>query len=234
VSGDETWAVVPYKGRHGGKQRLAGLLDEHERRTLSAAMLGDVTAALTACPGVDRVVVVTPEAVDSDQIRDPRVSWLLEPRAPADTSADGLNGALVYMQQVALRDGARRLLIVPADLPTLTDGDVEAMLDAAGRDGAAIVIAPDQGETGTNALLLSPPDLLAPRFGVDSFRAHRIAAYERGVEPSIVHRPGLALDVDTPGDVARLLATAGNSRTQATLRSFRLEERIRDAVRPAG
>jgi 2-phospho-L-lactate/phosphoenolpyruvate guanylyltransferase len=234
VSAGETWAVVPYKGRRGGKQRLAGLLDEHERRTLGAAMLGDVTAALTACPVVDRVVVVTPDAVDSDQTRDPRVSWLLEPRPPSDTSSDGLNGALRYVQQIVLRDGVRRLLIVPADLPTLTAGDIEAMLDAAEGDGDAVVISPDQSETGTNGLLLSPPDLLVPRFGVDSFRIHRAAAHERGVEPSIVHRPGLALDVDTPNDVVGLLAMAEESRTLAALRSFAIEERMRDTVRRAG
>ena len=54
-----TWAVVPVKRFADSKCRLAGVLAPEARRQLSTAMLRDVLAALTATPGVDRIVLAT-------------------------------------------------------------------------------------------------------------------------------------------------------------------------------
>ncbi|NUQ37724.1 MAG: 2-phospho-L-lactate guanylyltransferase, partial [Caldilineales bacterium] len=75
------------------------------------------------------------------------------------------------------------------------------------RDAArALVIAPDAAETGTNALLLRPPDLLRPRFGPDSFPRHLALAAAAGVEAVIYRSPTLAHDVDLPVDLAEMAA----------------------------
>jgi len=64
----------------------------------------------------------------------------------------------------------------------------------------ALVIAPCRHGTGTNALLLRPPDLIPFAFGPDSFAAHCAAACAAGVEPIIYRADNIAFDLDTPED----------------------------------
>ena len=127
------------------------------------------------------------------------------------------------------------MLIVPADLPLLTADDVAALVAAApawngGRGTAGIVLAPDGSSAGTNALLLEPPTALAPSFGADSFQAHVAWAAELALPYTIVRRPALLLDIDTPDDVARLLALPAEGRAVSVLHSFDLQRRAGWAV----
>ncbi|MCJ7549608.1 MAG: hypothetical protein MUQ30_07995, partial [Anaerolineae bacterium] len=64
-----------------------------------------------------------------------------------------------------------------------------------------VVIAPDRRELGTNALLVTPPDLVPFCFGPDSFRQHLAAAEAAGVTPIVFRSPDLAMDVDVPEDL---------------------------------
>ena len=88
------------------------------------------------------------------------------------------------------------LLVVHADLPELTQGDVAALIEA-GQDGVAI--APDHLGTGTNALAALDSRELNFRFGPDSFAQHCAAYAGRAV---IVKRAGLAFDIDNPADLS--------------------------------
>jgi 2-phospho-L-lactate guanylyltransferase len=103
----------------------------------------------------------------------------------------------------ALADGFDRVLLVPGDCPALDPGDLAALLrDRAGPP--SVMIVPDRHDTGTNALLLSPPNALVPSFGPGSLRRHRERADAAGVQAE-VRRPGsLLLDIDTPADLAAL------------------------------
>ena len=63
---------------------------------------------------------------------------------------------------------------------------------------------PDRHGTGTNGLLLTPPDAIAPSFGADSCERHRSLAIAAGV-PCRLERPAsLLLDIDTGADLAAL------------------------------
>ncbi len=82
-----------------------------------------------------------------------------------------------------------------------------------GKGSRAVVIAPDAGETGTNALLLRPPFLLPFSFGPVSFARHCALARAAGVEPLVYRSPSLAHDIDLPDDLRHL--------DQALAREFR-------------
>jgi 2-phospho-L-lactate guanylyltransferase len=103
--------------------------------------------------------------------------------------------------------GARELLVLPADVPFVTPDDIRALIDA-GRCSAT-AIAPDTADSGTNALLMSPPTLLQPRFGLRSFAAHLAAADVAGASMHVVRRPGLAHDIDEPADLDALISNGG-------------------------
>ena len=85
-----------------------------------------------------------------------------------------------------------------------------------------MTIVPDRHGTGTNALLLTPPDAIEPSFGPGSRARHEAAAAAAGAECRIAEPPSLALDVDTADDLAALRAaldarTGGAAHTRGLL-----------------
>ncbi len=75
---------------------------------------------------------------------------------------------------------------------------------AAGGRVPSIVAAPDRAGSGTNALLVAPPDAIRFQFGPRSLQRHRREALRRRCRWRLVHAPGLAFDVDRPGDYRAL------------------------------
>ena len=87
-------------------------------------------------------------------------------------------------------------------------------------------IAPDRDGDGTNALLLSPPDLVATGFGAGSSARHRALGEAAGVAVETVIRPGLAFDIDTPQDLAEFCACTGETGTHQYLRQTGVAARL--------
>jgi 2-phospho-L-lactate guanylyltransferase len=67
--------------------------------------------------------------------------------------------------------------------------------------------------------VLTPPDALQPSFGAGSCERHAALARALGVHAEVADVPSLALDIDTPEDLAALasLPTAGARRTRELL-----------------
>jgi 2-phospho-L-lactate guanylyltransferase len=85
-------------------------------------------------------------------------------------------------------------------------------------------IVPDRHGTGTNALLLAPPDAISPAFGEGSRERHARLAGAAGLDPALESLESLALDLDTPEDLAALQGVLGTRperapRTAAALRA---------------
>jgi 2-phospho-L-lactate guanylyltransferase len=224
------WAAVPFRGPVGSKRRLAGLLDPTERERLSLAMLSDVLDTLLQVDEIERVLLLTPAGDAGLRLRHARLVAIDEP--PHNGAAGdnvGLNGALHQAQALADAEGVDALLIVPADLPTIERGDLDALLEAGA--GTSVVIASDRAGEGTNALLLSPPTALPASFGVGSYARHQSLAEAGGLGVASIDRPGLGLDLDTPADVATLVARKHRGRAATLLAELGVQSRL--AVREA-
>lgn len=196
------WAIVPAKLGSEAKVRLAPELSGPARSRFALGMLADVLAALGAVPRLSGVAVVS---------RDPDARRLAAARGAllVDDPARGLNGAVAAGVAACRGRGADALVIAMGDLPLLAPREIEQTLAHLPERGA--VAARSLDGTGTNLLALSPPDLLDTHFGPESLALHRAAAAERGVVLDELSLPGAALDVDTPADLARLLAVEGLS-----------------------
>jgi 2-phospho-L-lactate guanylyltransferase len=186
-------AIVPVKRLAAAKSRLDGALDPGERAALVVGMLRSVLGALAASGAVATRLVVSPDPVVLAVARAAGAATL--PQA-----GDGLNEAL-EAARAATAPGAP-LLIAPADLPLLRPEEVADLLALA--DRAAVTIAPDREERGTNALVLAAGAALPFRFGPESFARHRAAAAAAGLTARVYRSPGTALDLDTPADLDEL------------------------------
>jgi 2-phospho-L-lactate/phosphoenolpyruvate guanylyltransferase len=202
-----TLAILPVKSFGAAKQRLAGSLGMGSRQALAQAMFIDVLTTLRRVPGLEGVAVVT-----SDHIAE-AVATSRHVRVLADTAQAGQSEAALIGIRHALAEGSERVLLVPGDTPLVRAEELTGLI--AGARGVTIV--PDRHGTGTNALVLAPPDAIEPSFGEGSFERH-LAAAERAGTPQRVERvPTLALDVDTPDDLAELAAELELRRGQAPL-----------------
>jgi 2-phospho-L-lactate/phosphoenolpyruvate guanylyltransferase len=213
-----TWAVLPVKTFRLAKQRLAGVLAGKEREKLARAMAEDVLRALAASPDLAGILLVTgdPEARRLAARYGARV---LQDEERGHTAASSLGA------RTLAREGVSAMLQVPADIPLVNPEDIGALLAVHGK-APAITLAPSRDERGTNAVACSPPDVMPLRFGADSFVGHVRRARADGIEPQTVRRPGLALDLDTPDDLAALLVAPSETRTHAYLTESGIGRRI--------
>jgi 2-phospho-L-lactate/phosphoenolpyruvate guanylyltransferase len=220
-----TVAVLPIKTFARAKHRLAEAVDVPDRHALAEAMSGDVLDALAAVAGLDRVVAVTaePSAVSAARAAGAEVVH--------DADEAGQSAAAMLGVQAALAAGAARVLLVPGDCPALDPGEVDALLARSGRAG--VVIVPDRHGAGTNALLLSPPDVIEPSFGPGSFARHAARAHAAGAVVRVAEVPSLGLDVDTPDDL-RALRAALAARAGGAQRTRALLTRVLPAAAAAG
>jgi 2-phospho-L-lactate guanylyltransferase len=202
------WAVVPVKETAGAKHRLAAALSPAQRQGLALAMLEDVLAALAETQGLAGIALVT---IDADAAA---LAKRYGAEIWADGARDGHTGAVTAAGRRLVNAGAAGMLTLPGDIPLVTAGEIGHLL-AAHRPAPAFTIAPSHDELGSNAVLLSPPDGVPLRFGDDSFVPHLAAAEARGIAPTVLHLPGIALDIDNPIDLAHFVGLG--SRTRAGL-----------------
>ncbi len=198
-----TYAILPVKRFTGAKARLGGDISVGTRRALAESMVTDVLMALRRTDAVDGVFVVTSEPT-ADAIGRGYGATVL-----VDDVEEGQSAATLIGIDHALEQGAGRVLLVPGDCPLLDPTEVEALLDFA---GPGVTIVPDRHGTGTNALVLTPPDVIEPAFGPDSRARHEALAQAAGVPCEVVHVETLAIDVDTADDLEALRGALANRR----------------------
>jgi 2-phospho-L-lactate/phosphoenolpyruvate guanylyltransferase len=207
------WALVPIRGLRTAKTRLSGDLDPESRSALVSAMLRRTLVATRDAPSISGTVVVTMDPAAAGIAKEHRAVGLVD-------LLPGLNSAILAARSLAVARGATAVLILPADLPSVSADRLVALVESANGLGAAglgagglgapglVALVPDRHGAGTNAILVSPPDLIDPAFGPDSRAAHRAAAVAAGA--LYLELDGaLTLDVDTAADL--LLAAAALS-----------------------
>ncbi|MFD2577711.1 hypothetical protein ACFSTD_01825 [Novosphingobium colocasiae] len=123
-------AIVPIKAPEARKTRLVQL-DASSRLALSETFLKHVLAAVDGHPAIRETVLLCAAPHEG-------YGWI-------EDRQRGLNAELT-----SARQGRGAVLVVHADLPSLTGEDVSALLVTAERYGGAL--APDRHGSGTNAV----------------------------------------------------------------------------------
>ncbi len=209
------FAVVPVKQFARAKQRLSDDGFKISRRALVESMVTDVLQALKRAETIDAVIVVTQDR-DVERLA---VAW--EAEVVGDPDEDSHSAAALIGVAEARRRGATAVMLVAGDCPMLDPSEVDLLVSRReGLDG--VIVIPDRHGTGTNALLLTPPDAIAPAFGPGSCERHAALAGAAGVPVEIDALASLAIDVDTRDDLDTLRAaladhTGGAAHTRGML-----------------
>ena len=193
----KTCAILPLKPFGDAKERLATGLDSGQRKMIAEAMARDVVAALARCRQLDGVVVISAE---------PKAPELAEGVADAvlpDTRT-GHSAAALLGVEWALEKGFERVVMVPGDCPLLDPDELDTLLENCARQRLDFVVVPDRMGSGTNALVIRPPDALAPSFGPGSRERHLALGLAAGLRTAAIELPTLALDLDTAEDLMEL------------------------------
>ncbi|HWY90413.1 MAG TPA: 2-phospho-L-lactate guanylyltransferase [Solirubrobacteraceae bacterium] len=201
-----TAAILPVKRFPLAKQRLGESVADSLRGNLARAMVGDVLSALRECPTVEATIVVTRESSVAAAAR------YIDAIVIEDTAEEGQSAAAELGIAKALQEGFERALCVPGDCPTLDPAELSGLLE---QETAGVVIVPDRHGSGTNGLLLAPPDAIRPSFGPDSRARHERLASEDGVGWRIERPASLLLDIDTGEDLTVLRERLAGTRAKA-------------------
>ncbi len=233
-----TAAILPVKRFPLAKQRLGASVAESLRAELAQAMVGDVLSALRECPAIEATIVVTREPMVA------AAAAYIGAIVVEDSAEEGQSAAASLGLARAALEGFERALCVPGDCPTVDPSELTGLLEAgapagpeapvAGEGGGDIdfefetpparaggvaklevTIVPDRHGSGTNGLLLAPPDALSPSFGPDSRARHERLAREAGAEWRVERPASLLLDIDTGEDLAVLRERLAGERVRA-------------------
>ncbi len=191
------WAIVPVKPLRRSKSRLASVFSPEERTLLNKGLLENTLKALMDIPEIAHVLVVSRDTAALALARG------LGARTVQENGSPELNTALARATVIAKTYATQSVLVMPADLPLITSEDVQIMLKRA-LDPPVVVVVPDHDRKGTNALLLSPPDLIDFQFGPDSFIKHCKLAQAANARLEICELSSLTLDLDDPEDLTLL------------------------------
>jgi 2-phospho-L-lactate/phosphoenolpyruvate guanylyltransferase len=217
--GVDIWALVPVKTLSAAKSRLSPVFGSQFRRDLALAMLEDVLAALAAVPTLAGIVVAT---VDGDAAR---LGRSYNADIFTDAAEDGHTSVVMAAARRLAQEGRGGMLTLPADIPAATASEITHLLAQHGA-APAFSIVPAHDRRGSNAIVMTPPVSVPLAFGNDSFLPHLTAARRCGIEPSIVIAPGIALDIDSPADVDKLLAWPHPTRAAAYINKVSAASRV--------
>lgn len=189
--------IVAIKKADRAKSRIARALGAEAGRRLARALAED---ALDLIASVERLrwwVVSDDETVGRAAL-DRGLHLVVDP-------GTGFKDAAELGLAAATDAGATTAILLPGDLPLATAGDLEQVADVL--ETSDVVVVPSEGDGGTNALGLSPPDVMRPLFGPGSLQAHVKRAEELRLRCTVLALEGLALDIDSEEDIERFLAT---------------------------
>ncbi len=212
--------IVPVKQTAIAKSRL-GELGDRVRRRLALAFACDAVAAALECPAIEKVVVVTNDAIARSQLAS--LGAVVVPDSPDA----GLNAALEWAASGVRRlDPEADLAVMSADLPAVRAADIAT---AFGIAPAPRWFVADHDGKGTTMLAAAAANALNPAFGPDSAAAHRRSGAVQLQDPSLQR---LRLDVDTVADLRRAAGLGVGLATTAVLADLGWAESPRTAGQP--
>lgn len=203
-AGDGVWAVVPMKVLGEAKKRLHPCLGE-KREAFTLAMLEDVLSALDDSRLIGRIACVTADSrIAAAAAR--HGALVVDEGRPR-----GMNEAIRLGIEAARARGARRVVVLPADLPLASGGEIDRLVSALQDQSSpgrppVLGLSPAGDGLGTNFLSLEVAQPFETSFGRDSFRRHQANARAAGFTVIVLPSDSLSLDIDNGQNLQDLIS----------------------------
>ena len=191
------WALIPVKRFDAGKSRLRKVFSSQVLIQLNLSLFQSTFLKVKDSGQFAHILVVSRDE-DASEWTDANGGASLR-----EVGEETLNSALTQGLKWISAHGAGSVLILPTDLPLLTIADLYALC-AYQPAKPGMLIVPDQVQRGTNALLLTQPDLLEPQFGTNSFQAHCRQAEQLHLHQIVYLNQHIQQDIDMPEDLAHI------------------------------
>lgn len=196
-----TWALLPVKPLRYSKTRLSSVLRPDECAALSKAMLLDVITALETSSSIDHIAVLTSDP-EITRLVDELGHSVINDTAEQPGTATALSSGLNEAADVIAQRGGTTLCIIPADLPSVSAGDIDELLQRHGKaNDNKLSLCPAIRDGGTNALVCTPPASVPFCFGPDSANRHLEQAAISGLTAERLPMHAFFRDIDTPDDL---------------------------------
>ena len=189
------WALIPVKRFDVGKSRLRKVFTLQELVLLNISLFQSTFLKVKDSGQFAHILVVSRD--------DDALAWTKANHGESlhEEGEESLNSALAQGLDWIASQGAGSVLILPTDIPLLTVDDLFSLCAYQPEDPGMLIV-PDHTQLGTNALLLTRPNLLKPQFGVNSFQAHCQQAERAHIHQTIYLNKHIQQDIDTPDDLA--------------------------------
>jgi len=199
--GAGTLITLPVKDPVRAKQRLSGVLTAEARADLVLGLFRRNLAIIRqSAPGAAVLVVTSSPVVAA-------IASEYGAHVQTESTPLGLNGAVSLATSWALMNSVRRHLILHADIACLDGSELQTLLALELAPPAIALCPADDG--GTNALMMCPPGVLEPSYGLHSAAAHIREAQAKDIAVTSLKLENMAFDIDTPEDYARFSAGGG-------------------------
>jgi 2-phospho-L-lactate guanylyltransferase len=183
-------------------------------------MMEDVIASLKKSSLVNHIVVLTPDNRVADHAQKLGVETMMD-----NTNGD-INDSLAEATNFEIRERiGSPLLVLPVDVPLVKPTTIDSIIGRVGKPNHPLVVISPSITNGTNALLRNPPDAIPTRYGANSFDAHVAEAVARKVHLEIHRSEDLEIDVDTPGDLYKVVRKGDLSKTSEFLKNILNEQK---------
>jgi 2-phospho-L-lactate guanylyltransferase len=184
-------AIIPVKDLNHTKSRLKPVLTLAERQALTLHILSGTIQALKASDKVQCILVLTPDDRVLSFVKGLGVMGLKD-------DGRGLNQALRQATRWAIDHDFEAILILPCDIPFLDSEDIKTIRGMGVEGERVVVIAPNEGKNGTNALFVKPPGILRYSFGIDSFTRYQEHAFAQHFKVKVYSSLSIGFDLDDP------------------------------------
>lgn len=211
--------LIPVKDPTNAKSRLSDLLSADERRLFAWAMFEDIVRAVVDAREPDRVVLVSSFGPAIERARGLNWEVLIEESQVSESAS------VDWASRMLNEQGFDTVMRLPADLPIVQGSDIDEILSINLESPGALLVPSGEG-TGTNAIIRTPPTLFPSRFGPNSLALHKEEAAHVGIECRVVNNERIALDIDEPSDVERLLERGKGTESVDLLMEIGIIERL--------